>query len=64
MRKRYCMGFILALVLAAALFYQYYTEQNSVVLQIGEGIPYVDVNMQQSTNKVGLWQDEEDGKSS
>ena len=63
MRKRYCMGFILALVLAAALFYQYYTEQNSVVLQIGEGIPYVDVNMQQSTNKVGLWQDEEDGKS-
>lgn len=63
MRKRYCMGFILAFLLAAALFYQYYTEQNSVVLQIGEGMPYVDVNMQQSTNKVGLWQDEEDGKS-
>lgn len=63
MRKRYCMGLVLVLVLAAALSCRHYMEQNSVVLQADGGLPYVDVNMQQSTNRVGLWQDEEDGKS-
>lgn len=63
MRKRYCMGLVLTLLMAAALVYLHYMKINSVVLQADGDVLYVDVNMQQSTNKVSLWQDEEDGRS-
>lgn len=63
MRKRYGMVLLLSILLCAGLFYLHDLERNSVVLQAEGGIPFVDVNMQQSTNQVSLWQDEEDGKS-
>ncbi len=63
MRKRYCMGLALVLIIAAVLVCLHYMKLNSVVLQIDGEMLYVDVNMQQSTNQVSLWQDEEDGRS-
>lgn len=63
MRKRYWLGGIVAVLIMATLFYLHFLKENSVVLQEDEGVLYVDVNMQQSTNKVALWQDEEDGRS-
>lgn len=63
MRKRYWLGGIVAVLIMATLFYLHFLKENSVVLQEDEGVLYVDVNMQQSTNKVVLWQDEEDGRS-
>lgn len=63
MRKRYCMGLMLVLALTAAVFYLNYMRRNSVVLRAEGEMPCIDVHMQQSANRVGLWQDEEDGKS-
>ena len=57
MRKRYGMVLLLSILLCAGLFYLHDLERNSVVLQAEGGIPFVDVNMQQSTNQVSLWQD-------
>ncbi len=63
MRKRYCMGLLLVLLVAAALVYLHFMRQNRVVLRADGESLYVDVNMQQSTNQVSLWKDEEDGRS-
>lgn len=63
MRKRYYLGGIVIILVLAALVYLHFLKENSVVLQTAGEVPYIDVNMQQSSNKVALWQDEEDGKS-
>ncbi len=63
MRKRYCMGLILALAMIAALCYLYVLQNNSVVLEMEDGIPVLRVSTQQSANRITLWQDEEDGRS-
>lgn len=63
MRKRYCMGLMLALAITLALGYLYFLQRNNVVLEMTDGVPCLRVTTQQSTNLVRLWQDEEDGKS-
>ena len=60
--KRYWLGGIVIILILAVLFYLHLLEANSVVLQAMGDIPCIDVNMQQSSNRVSLWQDEEDGK--
>ena len=61
--KRYWLGGIVIILILAVLFYLHLLEANSVVLQAMGDIPCIDVNMQQSSNRVSLWQDEEDGKA-
>lgn len=58
MRKRICMGIMLA-VAVVAVCCLYFEEENSVLLNIKDGLPCVTVRTAQSENRVFLWQDEE-----
>ena len=60
MRKRYCMGLMLALAIIMALCYLYVLQNNSVILEMADVLR---VSTQQSNNLITLWEDEEDGKS-
>ncbi len=64
MRKRSCMGIMLAAAAAATMFFLYFSRQNSVTLEIaGEGInsPLLNICVDKSSNQVFMWQDEEKG---
>lgn len=68
MRKRYCLGLVLAVLLTAGLIYVTRMELSSVVLYPADSgragaAPYVSVRMAQGTNNVYMWQNEESGKS-
>ncbi|MDE7199224.1 MAG: hypothetical protein K2O15_10115, partial [Lachnospiraceae bacterium] len=64
MRKRSCMGIMLAAAAAATMFFLYFSRQNSVTLEIaGEGInsPQLNICVDKNSNQVFMWQDEEKG---
>lgn len=68
MRKRYYLILILAVSIIFGFMYLDRMETDGIVLYLTgdkqEKItPYISIRMDQSTNKVSLWQSEEDGKS-
>lgn len=63
MRKRYCLCLMLAALVVLGFVYSDKIKQNSVIMTVDGKTPCITVNMEQSVNKVSLWQDEEDGKA-
>lgn len=63
MRKRYCLGLLLAALLAAGLLCMGQIRRSSVLFGISGQEPYITVNMKHSANRISMWQDEEDGKA-
>ena len=60
MRKRDCMGVMLAVAVLVTVSFLYVTRQNNVILEMdgdGENVLCVSVRTSQSENKVFLWQD-------
>lgn len=63
MRKRTCMGIVLAAAVAAVCCL-YFKDKNNVLLLVENGQPCISVRTAQSENRVVLWQDgEEDGEA-
>ncbi len=60
MRKRGCMGLMLATAIVAACGF-YTIKQNNVQLSVDEGMPWLTIRVDGSENIVCLWQDEEKG---
>lgn len=60
MRKRSCMGLMLAAAVVAACGF-YITKQNNVQLGVDGDTPCLTIRTGGSENKVFLWQDEETG---
>ncbi|MDE5718769.1 MAG: CotH kinase family protein [Lachnospiraceae bacterium] len=60
MRKRTCMGILLAAAAVAAVFCLYFKNRNSVLLHVENGQPCISVRTAQSENRVFLWQDEKE----
>ncbi|MDE7232647.1 MAG: hypothetical protein K2N37_06200, partial [Lachnospiraceae bacterium] len=59
MRKRYCMGIMLAVLIMAAAGYLYFFRQCNILLQIDGEIPCIEIRMAQSENRVRMWFSEE-----
>lgn len=59
MRKRTCMGIMLAVAIVAAVCCLYFKDKNNVLLSVESGQPCVTVRTAQGENRVLLWQDEE-----
>ncbi len=62
MRKRNCMGIMLAVLIVAAAGYLYFFRQCNILLQMDGEIPCVGIHMAQSENLVRMWLSEEEGK--
>lgn len=58
MRKRTCMGIMLAIAVAAA-GWLFHIRRDNVLLCVENGQPCISVRTAQSENRVSLWQDEE-----
>lgn len=63
MCKRYGLGLMALTLTLIGILYWNYQNRNRVILELGEPYPYVTVNTEQSANRVGIWQDQEDGKA-
>lgn len=59
MRKRYCMGLMLVIMMVAASGF-YITRQDNVQLRVDGETPYLVIRTDGSENKVFLWQDAEE----
>lgn len=62
MRKRNCMGIMLAVLIAAAAGYLYFFRQCNVLFQMDGKIPCIEIRMAQSENRVQMWLSEETEK--
>ncbi len=63
MRKRYYLVFMLIVLTALGCVCMERTKRRSVILEAGDGEPYINVNTQHSVNSVSMWRDEEDGRA-
>lgn len=63
MRKRYGLGLLTLILMFIWILYWNYQNQNCVILKLEDKNPYVTVSTKRSTNRIDIWQDEEDGKS-
>lgn len=55
MRKRSCMGVLLAVLIVAAAGYLYFLKQDSVLLRVEGDLPALRIHTAQSVNEIGLW---------
>ncbi len=60
MRKRTCMGIMLAVAVVATVCCLYFKDKNNVLLTVENGQPCVTVRTSQGENRVFLWQDGEE----